>query len=91
MEKEIFLNYVAETIKANPSWFGEMINATQYAVLQRLKEEQHKRADAESIVMVLYEKVYNDDNSFTEQMKDKAKEVLKNSGMFKGTKYVNKL
>jgi hypothetical protein len=91
MRKEEFISLVSEVIKENPSWFGDMIQATQYGILDKLKEEQQKRCDAETVCMVLYEKVYNDDNGLVDQIKEKSKAVIREAIMYKGTNYAKNL
>lgn len=90
MTKDQFLNFVAATIKDNPDWLGDMIKATQQGVLKRLEEEQKKKADAESIVAMMYSKVYLDDDSMVEVLKERAKSVLRES-IYKGTQFANNL
>lgn len=89
MRREQFIQFVKETIEKNPDWFGDMIQASQYAVLDRLDTERQRRVDAESIVMVLYQKVYKEDDALMDQMEDKAKEVLKKA--WEGTEYAKNL
>ncbi len=89
-DRDEFLALATGVLTKNPSWLAETFKAANQAVMDRLAQEQAKRADAETAVVILTG-IDSNFESVAKEQKPIIARVIVNSKMFGGSPYALKL
>lgn len=90
VDKDEFLFLVKGVIQKNPNWLSDLQLAIMSGISDRLQEEIDYRANAEKSLSVCYDSI-NGNKELFERCKDDVIKAIKNSKMFAGTKYAEKI
>lgn len=87
MNKNDYLAVIAQGVSDHPEWLEDAIWALQQGMAARLKEEQGKRADAETSVALLAGNL----SKVPDYQKEIVVRTIASSYMFGGTEYAKGL